>query len=536
MKKFVLILSLIILSIGLCAVKRDTLYVLHTTDVHGNLLAYDYFKDSEADKGLSKIYTFIKEFRAKHKNVILLDGGDMIQGTPLTYLYNHVESNQPHPIIAAMNYMGYDAMTVGNHEIEQGLEVCNRLIAESDFPWLSANSILANGKSYFEPYTFLEVSGMNIAILGLTTPGIPKWLNSSVYEGIQWKNMEEISKTHIDKLKNEADLVIGLFHAGFEADQQDTDLPQENASGLVAENVPGFDVIFGGHSHQTFPEGQLTITDPTETLKLISGYHGKKLGIVKIITEHKDERIKIVEKTGWIQPVQEFPSSEEIDKMFEINHQKTLEFMRKEIAVTGSELSTENAYFSDNPLIDLINLVQLEVSDADLSFASCFNSQLEIDPGPVQVKDIFSLYPYENSLYIVDMTGKEIVEYLEFAARFFVLVNEKIMSSKEISGYNYDIAEGISYVIDVTEPEGSRIRDLYLISTGEPINELSTYTVALNSFRGSGGGGYLNKIGKTDPVIKYKSNQEIRNLIIEYLTDNPDFQFNINDNWQIITD
>ncbi|MFC1887288.1 bifunctional metallophosphatase/5'-nucleotidase [Candidatus Cloacimonadota bacterium] len=533
MRNIVLTILFVSCCLFLSAV-QDTIYVLHTTDVHGNLLSYNYFKDKSADKGLTKIATFIKDFRHKHQNVILLDGGDMIQGTPLTYLFNHVETEAPHPVIAAMNFMGYDAMSVGNHEIEQGLDVCTRLQEESNFSWLSANSILDKGRSYFDPYLILQVAGLKIGILGMTTPGIPKWLDSSIYEGISWKDIVETSRNHITDLREQSDIVIGLFHSGLKPDPPEPGLPQENASGQVADEVPGFDIILGGHSHNTFPVDTLTITNRNEPLQLISGYHGSKVGVIKVVLERNNGQVSIVEKSGWNESILDYISDLEMDTIFAPYHKKTLDFIRRRVAETQSLLTTADAQFQDNPLIDLINLVQLKVTGADVSFTSCFNTRVSIEAGPVRVKDIYSIYPYENFLYTFEMEGRQLKQYLEFAARYYQLEDEDIIFSTELSGYNYDIAEGISYKIDLTEPLGSRIKDIRLLASGKLLLEDEIYTVALNSFRGSGGGGYLKEIGLTEPEIIFKSSQEIRNLIIEYLSSNPGYIFETNNNWKTL--
>jgi len=531
--KTLLFLLLLAISSFLSAVDLDTLFVLNTTDIHGNLFAYDYFKDEATKRGLVKIHTRINQIRKKQKNVILLDGGDMIQGTPLTYLYNHIHTDIPHPFTSVMNLMGYDAMAVGNHEIEQGLKVCNRLRAESSFPWLAANSKLESGYSYFEPYKIIEKSGIRIAILGLTTPGIPKWIDSSYYEGIEWTDMLITSREQMEYLKKNADVVIGLFHAGLEPSEKTTGLPQENAAGLVADQVPGFDVVFGGHTHKISPVDTLTISDPNKPLKMIAGSHGNNLGIVKLVFEKREDKTILVNKTGWVENVKDYPADSEIADIYAEYHLSTLEFIRKEVAVTETELTTANAYFSDNPLIDLINTVQQHCGNAEISFASCFNPQLVIPEGPVKIKDIYTIYPYENFLFTIEMSGKEIKDYLEYSARFFQIQQGEISISQDIAGYNYDIAEGISYSIDLHYPEGSRIKDLKLSSSGEKVDEDQQYLVALNSFRALGGGGHLRAIGMNQPKILYKSGQEIRNMIIEFLLENPDYKFQANNNWKI---
>ena len=235
----------------------DTLIILHTTDVHGNLFPYDYITDTANEQGLIRINSRVKYYRENFKQVLLLDGGDLLQGTAFSDYYNKMMSECPHPLIAAYNYMEYDAFTVGNHEVELGLDNCKNLVNISDFPWLSANSCLTDGTSYFEPYTVIRLDEIYVGIMGLTTPGIPKWIEPVKYPGITWEDMVETADDLIQKLTAESDICIGLFHSGFDKNQefavnQALNLPPDNSSGLVAEHVPGFDVILGGHSHRLF--------------------------------------------------------------------------------------------------------------------------------------------------------------------------------------------------------------------------------------------------------------------------------------------
>ncbi|MGD9900749.1 MAG: metallophosphoesterase, partial [Calditrichaceae bacterium] len=253
MKRLIIFLMM---STALFAQETDTLYILQTTDVHGNIYPYDYFRDEpDENRGLAKIFTKVTEYRKKHPNVLLVDGGDLLQGTPMIYYFNKIETDVPNPMIFTMNYMGYDAFAVGNHDIEQGLFTYHRAQDQSDFPWLSANSLMPDGRTYFDPYTIIEYNGITIGIIGLTTPGIPMWLDKTLYPGITWTDMIETARDYAEMLRPEVDVLVGLFHAGLNEDYSgahtdDLGLPNENASRLVAEQVPLFDVVFAGHSHQ----------------------------------------------------------------------------------------------------------------------------------------------------------------------------------------------------------------------------------------------------------------------------------------------
>jgi len=519
--------------------ERDTLYILNTTDIHGSILPYDYIRDEPAEYGLVKVYTRIKEFKDKYDNVVLLDCGDLLQGNPYAYYFNRIDTSGVHPIIQTMNYIGYDAFAVGNHEIELGVDTYTKARDTSDFPWLSANAALDDGSTYFEPYTILETVGIKIGILGLTTPGIPTMLDSTYYPGITWKDMVATAQQYSPKLRDSVDVLIGIFHAGFDA-QEDKykeelfGLPVANASGLVAERVPGFDVVFGGHSHRVNPRDTIiTIRDST-TLKMISGSHAWGLGIAKIVLEKRNGKWQVIEKTGWIEQAKDFPPSREILVLNEPYHKKVVSFFRTPIALNKEIITTENARFEDSPIPELINRVQLHLTEADISLSPVFSTGLVIPADTIRIKDVYAMYPYENTLKMIEMTGEQLVDYLEYCANYYVYENDSLSTNPDMAGYNYDMAEGISYTIDVREQPGSRIKNVTFLKTAEPIDPEMTYTVALNSYRANGGGGHLKAVGIDKPNVIYSSETDLRNLIIDYLKEQEILEAKCDNNWHIV--
>ncbi|MBN1407259.1 MAG: 5'-nucleotidase C-terminal domain-containing protein [Calditrichaceae bacterium] len=570
----------IILTISfLSAQTIDTLYILQTTDIHGRIYPYDYYQDKPADYGLAKIYSKVVEFRKAHQNVLLLDGGDMIQGTPMNYYFNKIESSLPNPMILTMNYMGYDAMAVGNHDIEQGLFVYNKAQRESNFSWLSANSTLPDLSTYFEPYTIYEINGIRIGIIGLTTPGIPMWLDPLLYPGITWEDMIETAAFYADEIRDDVDVLIGLFHAGFNEEYSDETteslgLPNENASMLVADQVPGFDVILAGHSHREvairkFENNQWLIEDKylnhdkaekNNTLLMNAGSWGRNLGVAQIIL-HQDKRQKtkdknnngqiqvyenesdhsrfeIIEKNSWLVSMKDVEPSAAILQLNDYYHKKTLEYIRTKIAVTSNELTLKNARFEDNALIELINRAQMDFTGAEISFAAAFNDQLIIPAGPIQIKDVYSIYPYENFLYLIELTGQQIRDFLEYSARYYLTDDGKITANPEVKGYNYDMAEGIKYNIEVRsqkiEDRKNIITDLVLISTGKALELDKTYKVAMNSYRATGGGGHMAAAKATDTNILLKSNEDMRTILVNYLRKQGKISAKVDGNWEIL--
>jgi len=540
MKKISIITLILLISAVMLFAEgeRDTLYILQTTDIHGTIIPYDYTMDKPAEQGLVKVYTRMKEFKEKYDNVIFVDSGDLIQGTPYSFYFNRIDTIGVHPIIQTMNYIGYDAFAVGNHEIEQGVHTYTKARDNSDFPWLSANAALDDGSTYFKPYTIVERGNFKIAILGLTTPGIPTMLDTTYYPGITWKGMVETAEKYAPALKDSVDVLIGIFHAGFDAEEDKYKeelfgLPIANASGLVAERVPGFDVVFGGHTHRVNPrDTTITIRDST-TMQMISGSHAWGLGIVKIVLEKSNGKWQVIEKTGWIEQAKDFAPSQELLELNEPYQKKVVSFIRSPIALNKKIMTTENARFEDSPIPELINKVQLYNTGADISISPVFSTRLTIPADTIRIKDVYAMYPYENTLKMIEMTGQNILDYLEYCAQYYVYKNDSLSTNPEIAGYNYDMAEGISYTINVREEPGNRIKDVIFLKTSEPIDPELTYTVALNSYRANGGGGHLKAVGIDEPKVLYSSKMDIRNFIIDYLKEHKILEATCDNNWHI---
>ncbi len=519
----------------------DTLYVLQTTDIHGHIYPYDYYKDQADDKvGLAKIYTLVKKYRTEKRNVILLDSGDLLQGSPLVSHFNQYETDKPHPMILAMNYMGYDAFAVGNHDIEQGLFVYTRAEREAKFPFLSANAVMPDGRIFFSPYTVIERGNIRIGILGLTTPGIPMWLDESLYPGITWADMVETAQSFAPELRQKVDVLIGLFHAGFnagysQAQSEAAGLPNENASGLVAEQVPGFDLILAGHSHRAHPlPGSTEETASTELpLRLNAGSHGRNLAVAEFVLSRNGDLIKIVSARGWLESTANVEPAKEILQLTSYYHQKTLDSIAAVIGYSKTDLNAEEARFKDTAVMDLIHDAQLAHTGAEISFAACFNTNFSLSAGPLRKKDLFGIYVYDNTLYEVKMSGRQIKDFLEYASGYYELEEGKPKANPDMQGYNYDMAEGVSYTINLREKPGNRIQNLRLLRTGEPLELDKIYNVAMNSYRASGGGGHMQAAGAGNAEIIYKSSQDVRTILIDYIAEQDTLNLKPNGNWTL---
>src|ERR1035437_6950083 len=274
-------LLFLLLMVSCTGTGKKSISIIETTDVHGVILPYDFIENEKLNVSMASSFDYIKQIRKKKDATLLLDNGDNLQGQPEVYYYNFIDTVQPHFVAEAMNYMGYDAGTVGNHDIEADHAVYDRLVKEYKFPLLAANAVdIKTGNPYFKPYIIIEKDGVKIAVFGLVTPAIPNWLPQELYSGIEFKDMVETARKWMPVILNEKpDLVVGLFHSGWDRSDgklQHTSNLNENGSAAVAYNVPGFDIIFNGHDHKVANEKFMNSAGDT-VLILNGGSRSEKL-------------------------------------------------------------------------------------------------------------------------------------------------------------------------------------------------------------------------------------------------------------------
>jgi 2',3'-cyclic-nucleotide 2'-phosphodiesterase/3'-nucleotidase len=416
-----------------------------------------------------------------------------------------------------MNWCKFDAGTVGNHDIETGHSVYDRLVKLYDFPLLAANAInKSTGKPYFNPYVIIEKNNIRIAVLGLVTPSIPSWLPEELYSGIEFRDMTETAKEWMPKiLKEKPDLVIGLFHSGWNRKELEADQsrgPSENGSASVAWKVPGFDIVFTGHDHRVANEKFVNSAGDT-VLILNGGSHSENIARADVkISTRKSKVMKHKIISGKIIPVNNYEPDPEFIKKFESQNKTINEYVNRVIGVSDASISTRNAYFGPSAFVDMIHSMQLEITGADISFAAPLSFDVSIAKGPVTVGDMFKLYKYENMLYTMTLTGLEIDKYLEYSYSAWINTMENaeddllkfrldqdgkpVMTEGRAwlvnQSYNFDSAAGIGYIVDATKPDGEKIT-IKSLSDGRPFVPQDIYKVALNSYRGNGGGGHLTE-------------------------------------------
>jgi len=487
--------------------------LLETSDVHGKIFPYDFVNEKETDHSLAAVKYYTDSLRSiKDQSTILLDNGDILQGSPAVYYYNYIDTISPHLYAEVMNYIGYDVATIGNHDIEAGHAVYDRFREDLKFPWLAANAIdVSTGEPYFQPYQIIEKSGVKIAILGLITPGIPDWLPPNIWSGIDFEDMVTTARKWVSIIeeKENPDIIVGLFHSGVEYTYGGVkrETPRnENASLIVAEDVPGFDVVFVGHDHHGWNK---FVTNSDGDSVLVIGTTASARDIAKVDVNFNKSNGKFT-ISGDIVNLRGAKVDEQYLSDFKPQFEKIKSFVDKKIGVLTEDICSGESVIQNAKFTDLIHKIQLEISGADISLAAPLSMNTCLKAGDIKVAHLFDLYRYENLLYTMKLTGKEIKDYLEYAVNLrynsadsphifkfrmengVPVLNKQGKASPENSFYNFDDAEGLDYIVDLDKPEGSRVK-IKSFTNGNDFDENASYSVAVNSYRGSGGGGHLTK-------------------------------------------
>ena len=518
--------------------QRAHVVILGTTDMHGRVFPIDYYTNKYDNVGITKVATLIKEARKADPNLLLVDSGDTIQGTPLEYFHNKRNNTPPDPMMLAMSALHYDSMTVGNHEYNFGLKVLEKARSEAKFPWLSANTYeKGTSTTHYQPYIVKEVEGVRVGVLGLTTPGIPNWENVPNYAGLEFKETVSEAKKWVAILhdKEKVDVVAITMHMGIEEDLRTgitnpSQVPNENAAIAIARQVPGIDVILMGHTHRDVPSLIVNGVLLTQANRWAS--HIARVDIY--LEKGEAARWHVMARSARTIPVTEKTAVDpEIAQLGEPYDKETQDWLGRTIGQSPEEITSQDCRFRDTAIIDLIQRVQLEAGKADVSMAACFNPQARIPKGPVTVRDIAGLYEYENTLVTLELTGQQLKDALEHSARYFREYQPgkslADLVDQRIPGYNFDMAEGVSYELDVTKPFGQRILNLKF--KGQPLDPNQKLRVVTNNYRVNGGGGF--NMYKDAPVI-YRSSEEVRELIIDWVERNKTIPTQANTNWHIV--
>ncbi|MGW0915046.1 bifunctional metallophosphatase/5'-nucleotidase [Streptomyces sp. NPDC002784] len=534
--------------------KRYSLTVMGTTDLHGNIFNWDYFKDAEYTdargnaKGLARIATLVEQVREEkgRRNTLLLDAGDTIQGTPLTYYYAKVEpitaeGGPVHPMAQAMNAIGYDAVALGNHEFNYGIETLRKFEEQCDFPLLGANALDAKTlKPAFPPYfmkTF-RVKGappVKVAVLGLTNPGIAIWDKAHVQGRMTFPGLEEQAAKWVPKLRSMgADVVVVSAHSGSSGTSSYGDqLPYiENSAALVAQKVPGIDAILVGHAHTEIVELKVTNEQTGRTVILSEPLcYAQRLSLFDIELVLDKGRWTVESVAASVRDSRTVADDPEITRLLDDEHDKVVAYVNQVVGTATETLTTVDARYRDAPIIDLITKVQEDVVRAALAGtehaslpvlaqASPFSRTSAIPAGQVTIRDLSSLYVYDNTLVAKVMTGAQLKAYLEYSAEYFVRTAagaavdvDKLTNADNRPDYNYDYVSGLSYDIDIAQPAGSRIRNLTY--GGAALDDAQRFVFAVNNYRANGGGAFPHVASA--PEV-WSESTEIRTRIAEWVT------------------
>ena len=510
-----------------------TFRLLTTNDVHGHYFDSTYVSDRTAGS-LQSVAWYADSIRVADgaENVILLDAGDCLQGDNAAYYFNYVDTTSKHLFARMVEYIGYDAVVVGNHDIETGHAVYDRMVQTMDVPFLAANAIRTdNGKPYFQEYVTLKRHGLKITIIGFTNPNIKAWLSPLLWSGMEFESlMPSFAQETVDRIraKEKSDVVIVAVHAGTGRG----DGSQLESQGLeLYQTLKGVDFVVCAHDHRP-------VVHNSEDICLINaGSHCNTLGVgtVKV----KVEGGKVVSKTLDSELMRLDPRKVDtkIQELFHEDYEAVKAFTLMEVGELKTDLRTRDAYKGMSDYVNLIHAICLDATDAQISFAAPLTFDGHIKAGTLVYNDLFTIYPYENQLFEVQMSGAEIKTYLEHSYNNWI--NTLDGTQKHLlriidradprtgrkrwsfmgTSYNFDSAAGLVYDVDVTKPFGHRII-IESLADGSTFDPSATYKVAMTSYRASGGGGLMKTAGiDTDRIDERVSGYypEIRNLIYDYL-------------------
>ena len=483
------------------------LVIATTTDVHGRLRAWDYYANQvDAVRGLSRAATIVDSVRAANPG---------LQGNPLAYVAARVSRDRTNPIIAAMNAMQYDASAIGNHEYNYGVPYLDSAVRQAKFPFLSANTYRLDpeGVHVYRPWTIIERAGLKIGIVGATTPGVTLWDAENIKGRLRFGDIVAAVRQAVQETRAAgADIVLVTVHSGLNEpssyDTLTTGVPSENVAARVASEVPGIDLVLYGHSHKEnrgSTIGQTLLVQPKNWATSVGVAHlvVSRSGGRWIVSEKRSD---IVQSAGHAENAAVLAATDAI-------HRETVAYVTTPIGSTSERWSADSARFKDTPLIDFILETERKAAGSDLASTAAFSTDVVMGPGPITIAQVAQLYPYDNTLRAVQISGKQLRDYLEFSSRYYrtpASPTAPLETDPHIPGYNFDIVSGVDYVMDVSRPVGSRIARLDY--KGAAVRDNDSFTMALNNYRQTGGGGYAMLSGA--PVV-YDKQQEIRQLLID---------------------
>ncbi|MEW8993221.1 bifunctional UDP-sugar hydrolase/5'-nucleotidase [Clostridium sp.] len=510
--------------------KDKKITILATTDVHGNVLGYNYDNgESFIDSGMNRIYSYIKQVKSENPNTLVVDNGDIIQGNTLTDEIYSNEKKEKHPVISAMNFMGYDAMVLGNHEFNFGIDLIKSLEKQSDFPFLSANvNYKKNGYEFVKTHTILNCGGVRVGIIGLTTPNVPRWAGNLVEE-LSFHDLGETAYRYVNEIRDKVDVILVMAHASMVSEHDKKN--ESDAAEKILRLCPEIDVLVVGHFHITVKEKR--------GKTLIGGATDSGRDVIRFDLTLDSNNCVIDGKVQVVAMKDYYPSKElEYLPVIKKAHETTMDFITEVIGEASEDFQPKDEIkfipegkLRDTPLIELINKVQLINSGADVTSTSLIRDDSNIKKGIITYGNIFNIYKFTTFLYVVEVTGKELKNYMEWAASAYnqwKLGDISISFTMDIPGYQHEFFAGVDYKVDISKPVGHRIVDL--IFKGELVKENQVLKLATSDycyFANLKG----RKLAKKDYI--WKSSNTIRDMIVEYIKNQGIVSPEVDNNWEI---
>jgi 2',3'-cyclic-nucleotide 2'-phosphodiesterase (5'-nucleotidase family) len=489
------------------------LVIAATTDVHGYLRGWDYFGNRpDTLRGLSRAATIVDSLRRVSAVwPVLVDAGDMLQGTPLTYAAARIDTTMPHPVMLAMNVMRYDAAAIGNHEFNYGIGTLSRAIKQAQFAMLAANAFTPDGKPLYRAWSISMRQGIKIAIVGATTPGAMIWDRDNLAGRVVLRDIIPSVRDAVREARDAgAGVVVVVVHSGLNEpssyDTVSTGVPSENVAARIAHEVPGIDLIVYGHSHK-----EMADTVIGSTLLMQPRNSAGSVAVAHLRVQRQAGRWRVLSKRSQLVTTARHKEDIHVLAATDEGHRAAVRYATTPIGSTPVAWRGDSARVTDTPLIDFVLEVERQASGAQLASTAAFSLDASLAPGPITVARIAALYPYDNTLRAVRISGAQLRDYLEQSARYFRPgPNGTAEIDPAIPGFNYDIIAGVDYTIDVSRPIGERITTLEY--QGRPVAPTDTFTIALNNYRQTGGGGFA--MFSKAPVV-YDKQLEIRQLLID---------------------
>ncbi len=507
--------------------------VVATTDVHGRAMHWDYVADREAPWGLTRAATAIDSLRrAFPGRVLVVDAGDLIQGEPFA-AFHALQPLDPHPVIDAMNVIGYDAITPGNHEFNFGLDLLSRVYGAAAFPIVSGNVFRLPRDTYaWQPWTMIRRGPVSVGVTGFTTPGSMIWDRRNLAGRMVVRPIEPAAERILPAMRDAgAELRVVVIHSGMDgpSSYDTTGVGPENVAARLAHLSVRPHLVVVGHSHRQIRDSVINGVHFIQPLPWARG-----LAVAHVWLVREANGFRVIRIMGQQVPLADVPPSTVLTRRLERAHQAVRNLVNAPIAPVEGDFSARYGRVRDTPVIRFVNEVQRRASGAQLSATAAFNTDVELGPGAVRLRHLYGLYPYENTLTAVRIDGESLRRFLEHSARYFRTYEPgRPLINDSVPGYNFDIVSGVEYDIDLRNPVGERITRL--MYRGREVLPSDTFTLALNNYRQGGGGGY-DMVARL-PVV-YDSAASLRDLLAGALRDtgtlrvDPDFR----EQWRIVPD